>query len=159
MIAPIVAGILFSLLAMILGLLRPNGYRVFLGIFFLAMGIGVNLAFLLTQPDFVYVYGRNSWWPLYRTLTERIIGASTGVFGIALIVFEVLMGVFLLSRGVWVKIGLIATMVFVLALIPISPAQIAWVGPVVANCYLLTSRFETGVVGLIRTRRRRKRST
>jgi hypothetical protein len=157
MIAPIVAGILFSLLAVILGLLRPHAYRIFLGIFFLVMGIGVNLIFLITQPEFVYVYGRESWLPLYRTLTERIIGASPGGFGIALIMVEVLMGAFLLSRGVWVKIGLIGTMAFVLALVPISPAQIAWVGPVVANGYLLTLRFDTGVVGLIRTRRRRKR--
>ena len=53
MVGPIVAGAVYSLLVIVLGFFRPNTGRIFLGIFFLAMGIGVNLSFLITQPTFV----------------------------------------------------------------------------------------------------------
>jgi len=158
MAGPVVAGILFSMLVVVLSVLRPNAGRLFLGIFFVLMGIGVNLTFVLTQPDFVYEYGQGSWLPLYRTLTERVIGLSPTVFGIALIVFEVLMGVLLLSRGTWVKVGLVGTAVFVLALVPIHPQQIAWIGPAVANVYLLTRSFDADVLTMIRTRRAKRRT-
>lgn len=67
------------------------------------------------------------------------------------------MGGFLLSRGIWVKVGLIGTMAFVLAFVPIHPAQIAWVGPIAVNGYLLTRSFDTDVVILVRNRIREKR--
>lgn len=158
MAAPIAVGLVFSAVVVVLSLLRPNAGRIFLGIFFLVMGLGVNLTFVLTQPSFVYDYGAGAWLPLYRTLTEGIIGINPTAFGILLIVFEVAMGLLLLSRGVGVKVGLIGTMVFVLALVPIHPAQIAWVGPVVANIYLLTKSFEADVITMIRNRKRGRRS-
>jgi hypothetical protein len=66
MVGPIVAGAVYSVLVIALSFLKPNAARIFLGIFFLATGLGVNLSFLLTQPSFVYDYGKNAWLPLYR---------------------------------------------------------------------------------------------
>ena len=157
MAGPIVVGVVYSLFVIVLSLLKPNAGRIFLGFFFVAMGIGVNVAFLLTQPSFVSDYGREAWLPLYRTLTESVIAPQPRIFGILLILFEVAMGLFLLSSGAWVKVGLIGTMIFVLALVPIHVAQIAWAGSVVANVYLLTKSFDTGVVKMIANRFRRKK--
>lgn len=157
MAGPIVVGVVYSLFVIVLSLFRPNAGRIFFGIFFVAMGIGVNVTFLLTQPDFVLNYGRESWLPLYRTLTESVIAPSPAAFGILLILFEVAMGLFLLSRGVWVKVGLIGTTIFVLALVPIHVAQIAWAGSVVANVYLLTKSFDTAFMTMIRERFGRKK--
>jgi hypothetical protein len=98
------------------------------------MGIGVNVAFLLTQPSFVADYGREAWLPFYRTLTESVIAPQPRVFGILLILFEVVMGLFLLSSGVGVKLGLIGSMIFVLALIPLYVSQIAG-----SRCPLITT--------------------
>ncbi len=154
---PIVVGVVYSLFVIALSLLRPNAGRIFLGFFFVAMGIGVNVTFLLTQPSFVFDYGREAWLPLYRTLTESVIALSPTAFGILLILFEVAMGLSLLNKGVWVKVGLIGTMIFVLALVPIHIAQIAWAGSVLANVYLLTKSFDTGFVAMIRERVRRKK--
>ena len=158
MAAPIAVGLVYSAVVVVLSLIRPNAARIFLGIFFLVMGLGVNLTFVLTQSSFVYDYGVNSWLPLYRILIERIIGINPAVFGVLLIVFEVTMGLFLLSRGVWVKIGLVATMAFVLLLVPIHPAQIAWIGPVAANIYLLTKNFEADLIMMIRSRKHRRKN-
>lgn len=157
MAGPIVVGAVYSLFVIVLSLLKPNAGRIFLGFFFVAMGVGVNVAFLLTQPSFVADYGREAWLPLYRTLTETIIAPRPRIFGILLILFEVAMGLFLLSRGIWVKVGLIGTMIFVLALVPIHVTQIVWAVSVAANVYLLTKNFDTGFVKMIADRRRRKK--
>jgi len=156
-VGPIVVGVVYSLFVIVLSLLRPNAGRIFLGIFFIAMGIGVNVTFLLTQPAFVLNYGRESWLPLYRTLTDSVIALSPMTFGILLILFEAAMGLFLLSKEVWVKVGLIGTTIFVLALVPIHIAQIAWAGSVVAHVYLLTKSFDTSLVKMIHKRFRRKK--
>jgi len=154
---PIVVGAVYSLFVIVLSLLRPNAGRIFLGFFFVAMGVGVNVAFLLTQPSFVADYGREAWLPLYRALTETIIVPQPRIFGILLILFEVAMGLLLLSRGAWVKVGLIGTMIFVLALVPIYVTQIVWAVSMAANVYLLTKNFDTGLVKMIADRRRRKK--
>jgi hypothetical protein len=73
-----------------------------------------------------------------------------------LIGFEVSMGILLLTRGAGVKIGLVGTMVFVLALVPISLPQIAWAGSIAGHIYLLTRRFDSDVVTQLRERRRRR---
>jgi hypothetical protein len=155
MIGPIVVGSVYSLLVIVLSVLKPNAGRIGLGIFFLAMGLGVNLTMALTQPTFVLEYGSGAWLPLYRTLTERIIGSAPLLFGVLLIGFEVSMGILLLTRGTGVKIGLVGTMVFVLALVPIALPQIAWAGSIAGHVYLLTRRFDSDVVELLRERRRR----
>ncbi len=157
MAGPIVVGAVYSLFVIVLSLLKPNAGRIFLGFFFVAMGVGVNVAFLLTQPSFVADYGREAWLPLYRTLTETIIAPRPRIFGILLILFEVAMGLLLLSRGAWVKVGLIGTMIFVLALVPIYVTQIVWAVSMAANVYLLTKNFDTGLVKMIADRRRRKK--
>jgi hypothetical protein len=159
MIGPIVVGIGYSLIVIVLSVLKPNAGRIVLGIFFLAMGLGVNLTMALTQPTFILEYGLGAWLPLYRTLTERIIGSAPLLFGVLLIGFEVLMGILLLTRGVVVKIGLVGTMVFVLALVPIALTQIAWAGSIAGHVYLLTRRFDSDVVTLLRERRRRRKNT
>ena len=155
---PILVGVVFSLVVILLSFIRPNAGRIFLGFFFIAMGIGVNLGFILTQPTFVYDYGVEAWLPLYRTLTESVIGLSPIGFAIFLIIFEVTMGIFLLSKKTLVKIGLIGTMAFVLVLMPITPEQFAWAGPVAANIYLLTKTFDRDVITMIGDRAGRKKS-
>lgn len=60
------------------------------------------------------------------------------------------MGLLLLSRGYCVKIDLFGTMVFVLALVPIHPAQIAWAISAVANALLLQRSYNVGLVAMIR---------
>jgi hypothetical protein len=154
-VGPIVAGIIYSLLVIVLSFSKPNAARLFLGFFFLAMGLGVNLSFLLTQPSFVYDYGKNAWLPLYRTLSDHVIAPVPMVFSILLILFEITMGIFLLSRGRWVKAGLVGVTVFVLALIPINIMQGLWALSVVGTIYLLTRRFDMGLLGIVKNRKRR----
>lgn len=152
MAGPIITGAVFSLVLIVLSIVKPNAGRIFLGVFFLVMGIGVNGTYLFTQPSFVFDYGYNAQFALYRSLTESIIGPAPLAFGIILIVFEVTMGIFLLSRGRLVKIGLIGAMAFVLMLVPIHYAQAVWAVSIGANIYLLTKHFNEGLLKMIKTR-------
>jgi hypothetical protein len=67
MTGPIVVGFVYSLIVIVLSVLKPNAGRIVLGIFFLAMGLGVNLT---------------------MALIGRIIGSAPLLFGILLIGFE-----------------------------------------------------------------------
>ena len=156
MIIQIAVGIAYSSLVVILCFAKPNAGRIFLGFFFIAMGIGVNLTFVLVSPTFVADYGRAAWFPLYRMLTELIIVPSPVIFGILLIIFEVTMGILLLSEGKWVKFGLIGTMVFIAGLAPIHIAQVAWAGSIAGHIYCLTKEFDTSFITMVSSRFRKK---
>ena len=153
MAGPIVVGVVYSGLVIVLSFLKPNAARIFLGIFFLAMGLGVNTYFLITEPSFVYDYGKDAWFPLYRILNDRIIAPAPRVFAVLLVVFEIAMGVFLLSRRRWVKAGLIGVTVFVLALVPINIVQGVWALSIIGTIYLSTRNFDTGLLAMIKRRR------
>lgn len=154
MTGPIISGIVFSLLVITLALWKPNGARIFLGFFFIAMGIGVNVPFVLMQPNFVLNYGQGAWLPLYRTLSDSIIAINPAAFGILLIIFEVLMGFLLLNKGTKVKIGLVGISLFVIMLTPLYISQIAWAGAVIGFGYLLTQDFDKNLSEMIQDRRK-----
>lgn len=80
MAGPIITGVVFLLAVIVISVLKPNAGRIALGFFFLAMGLGVNTAFLATHPQFVTDYGADSWLPLYSTLTRIVIAPNAGLF-------------------------------------------------------------------------------
>jgi hypothetical protein len=149
MAGPIITGLIFSTIVIILSMYKPNICRVFLGIFFIAMGLGVNVSYLITQPFFVYEYGMGAWMPLFRNLTESIIGINPKLFGILLIVFETLTGLLLMGKGIWVKLGIFTASLFILMLIPLYYSQIAWAVSVFGILYLLRLDYTLDVFGKI----------
>jgi hypothetical protein len=65
---------LFSLLVLFLCLLRPGAGRIFMGIFFLVMAIGVNLVLALIAPDMFVALGTDdALVPLYRWFFENVV--------------------------------------------------------------------------------------
>lgn len=152
MAGPIITGLLFSLFLIIFSWKKPNGARIFLGIFFIIMGLGINVPFLLIKPNFIAEYGQGAWFPLYRTLTDLIIKPYPYLFGILLICFEITMGVLLLGKKKSVKIGLIGTMLFIIMLSPLYKSQLAWTISIIGHIFLLKKEFNTSFIELIRKR-------
>jgi len=152
MIGPIISGLVFSTLIIILSVFKPNACRIFLGFFFLAMGLGVNLYFVINQPYFVFEYGMGAWLPLYRALTESIIGLNPVLFGVLLIIFEVLVGLALLGKKNRVSLGIFSASLFILLLIPLYYSQIAWSFSVVGILFLLRNKYENNVLEMIRAK-------
>ena len=152
MIGPIITGLVFSGLIILLSIFKPEGCRIFLGFFFIVMGLGVNLSFVITQPFFVYEYGMGAWLPLFRSLTESIIGLNPVLFGVLLIIFEVLVGVALLGKNNWVNLGILFASAFILFLIPLYYSQIAWSFSVVGVLLLLRKKYENNVLEIFKTK-------
>lgn len=142
MTGPIIVSSIFVLAVVGLCFWRPNAGRIFLGCFFLVMALAVNGTFILTDPQSYTGYLTGSWLPLYRDLTALTVARNPIPYGILLAVFEITMGILLLSKSPWVKYGLIGTMVFVAALGPVSVMQIPWLGLLAGQAYLLTKTFD-----------------
>lgn len=150
MLGPILTGIIFSAIVILLCIFKPEAGRCFLGFFFLLMALGINIPYIITQPYFVYQYGMSSQFPLYRDLTESIIGLNPILFGVLLIVFEVTVGLSLLGRRNWVKAGLLLSSLFILLLVPIQYPQIAWALCVPVVLKRMKREYERNVIELIR---------
>jgi hypothetical protein len=149
---PIVVSSVFVLAVVILCLNKPNAGRIFLGLFFLAMALGVNGFFTFTNPQGYADYAGGALIPLYRDLALTIIELSPVGFGLLLMAFEVTMGLLLLHKHRSVKYGLIGTMVFLVGIAPLGFIQFPWLGLLIGQAYLLTKEFETSFLEALRIR-------
>lgn len=160
MAAPYVVSAVFVLAVVAFCFLKPNGGRLFLGFFYLAMALGVNGAFVLTSPDSYTGYVAGSYWPFYRDVALWLINLLTPVvFGLLLAAFEIAVAVLLLSRGRNAKIGLCAVIVFIIGIAPISTMQLPWLGFAVAAGYLLRKDYPRSIMEMLAGRRTSMRAT
>ena len=151
MLIPIVVSSVFVVAVVILCLTRPNTGRIFLGLFFLAMALGVNGFFTFANPQGYIDYASAALIPLYRDVALTIIELSPIGFGLLLIAFEITMGLLLLHKRRSVKYGLIGTMVFLIGIAPLGFVQFPWLGLLIGQTYLLTKEFETSFLETLRT--------
>lgn len=149
MTAPLIISSLFVLAVVILCFLKPNAGRIFLGFFFLIMAFGVNGTFILTNPQGYVDYLGTSLLPLYRDLSRVTVALNPVPYGVLLMLFEIAMGLLILSRQRYIKIGLIGTMIFVIGLAPVSIMQIPWLGLLVGQGYLLSKEFDQTFLELV----------
>ena len=154
MLAPIIISSVFVLAVIILCLVKPNTGRIFLGLFFLVMAIGVNGSFTFGNPGAYVEYASGALVPLYRDLAVTIVEINPTLFGLMLMAFEIAMGLLLLHKGKSVKIGLIGTMVFLIGIAPLSVVQIPWLGLIIAQAYLLNKEFDATFWEIIRSKLR-----
>jgi len=107
MLTPYIVSTVFVLTVVVLCFARPNAGRIFLGLFFMAMGIGVHGAIILTNPQVYMGYANGTLIPLYRELSLRVIAALSPVlFGLLVAAFEIAVGLMVLNKQKYVKMGL-----------------------------------------------------
>jgi len=154
MIIPIFVSSVFILAVVILCLTKPNAGRIFLGLFFLVMAIGVNGSFTFTNPQAYVEYASGALIPIYRNIALTIVELNPVLFGLLLMALEIAMGLLLLHKGKSVKIGLIGTIVFLIGIAPLSVIQLPWLGLIIGQAYLLTQDFETTFFEIIQSKMR-----
>ena len=145
---------MFILAVVILCLTKPNAGRIFLGLFFLVMAIGVNGSFTFSNPQAYVEYASGALIPVYRNIALTIVELNPVIFGLLLMAFEIAMGLLLLHKGKSVKIGLMGTIVFLVGIAPLSVVQIPWLGLIVGQAYLLTKEFDTTFLEAMRSKLR-----
>ena len=154
MLIPIIVSSVFVLAVIILCLVRPNAGRMFLGLFFLVVAIGVNGSFTFTNPQAYVEYASGALIPLYRDIALTVVELNPVLFGLLLMGFEIAMGLLLLHKQKSVTIGLIGTMAFLIGIAPLSFVQIPWLGLIIGEAYLLTKEFDTTFLETIRSKLR-----
>jgi hypothetical protein len=158
MLTPIIVSSIFILAVVILCLVKPNAGRIFLGIFFLVMAIGVNGSFTLTNPQAYIDYASEAMIPLYRELALIVINLNLTVFAMLLMVFEIAMGLLVLHKHRSVKIGLVGMMIFLIGISPLSLLQLPWLGLLIGQAYLLTKDFDASFLEMVRSALHKRRS-
>jgi hypothetical protein len=144
MLVPMLISSVFVLFVIGLCLIKPNAGRIFLGLFFLVMALGVNGSFTFGNPQAYLDYAEGALIPFYRDLAVGVITLFTPViFGLLLMTFEIAMGLLLLHKQKSVKLGLIGTIIFLIGIAPLSIVQIPWLGLVIGELYLLRKEFDT----------------
>jgi len=130
--------------------LRPHGTRIFLGLFFIAMGLGVNLVLLVANPGSFVALGSHSFVPFYRWVFENLVTQYPALMIGPVIVFEVAVGFLILSRGTAARVGLIAAIAFLLAVTPLNAECLP--NPILALALAVLFRrpWETGVWEAVR---------
>lgn len=152
MLIPIIISSIFILAVVILCFLRPNAGRIFIGIFFLIMALGVNGYFTFANPQGYIEYASSALIPFYRDIALAVVEVNPVVFGLLLMAFEITMGLLLLNKYKAVRIGLIGTIAFLIGISPLSYLQIPWLGLIIGEAFLMTKEFDTTFLELIRSR-------
>jgi hypothetical protein len=130
----------FCLLVLVLCLVRPNAGRSFLGIFFLVMAIGVNVVTVLVDPNSYIGLGADSYIPLYRWVFTNLVTLAPLLFVLPVAAFEIAIGLLMLSKGKYVKWGLIGGIGFLVVITPLGIWTLA--NPILAAAMAVLLRRE-----------------
>ncbi len=154
MINPFTVSVAFVLAVVVFCLAKPNAGRIFLGFFYLAMAIGINIVTVIANPQSYVEMGKDALIPLYRELFVKVIALNPPLFVLPIAAFQIAMAFLILHKGRYVKIGLIGTMIFVIGVTPLGTIQFPWLGLVLAQAFLLTKEFDTTFLEILRSKLR-----
>jgi hypothetical protein len=132
-----------------------NIVRIIFGFVFMA-GAVVNAFLALTQPEVYTTFADTSIVPVYRELWQSLVVPHLGFWLGLTVLFEITTGILILSKGVWVKVGLTLAILFFLFLVPFW-----WEGGAMINivfallvALLLRYDYDDSIIDLIRRKRK-----
>ena len=131
-------------------LLRPHGTRVFLGLFFIAMGLGVNLTLTLTDPQSFVGLGSHSFLPPYRWVFENLVARNPVLMVAPVIAYEVAIGALMLGKGTNARLGFGGAIVFLLAITPLNAECLPNPILALAAARLWRIRWEKSLLDMVR---------
>jgi hypothetical protein len=147
----IIWSIVFVLIVITTCIIKPNIGRIFLGIFYLVMAIGINLVNAFINPQATVQMGEASLLSLYRIIFSEIVAVAPSFFIILISLFEITMGLLILNKHKKVKVGLIGTSIFLVLITPFGYIQIPWLGIAAIQLYLLRIEFNRTLIEILRS--------
>ena len=118
-----------------------NIWRAFIGLAYLAAAV-FNTVYTLPRSDQLDGYADGAWFPFLGDFMRDVFMPNGDLFMILVIAFEVAVAVLILSRGSYVDAGVVASVLWVLAVLPF----LAWP-------YLITNLVLALMQGVILFRR------
>jgi hypothetical protein len=95
-------------LVLLLYVLRPYAGRIFVGVFFLVMVVGVNVVLVLVAPDqFVALGTAAPVLPPYEWFFANFVALAPHLFGLLAAAYETAVALLMLSNGRYPKWGLL----------------------------------------------------
>jgi len=144
----------FCLLVLLLCLVRPYAGRIFVGIFFLIMAIGVNVVMVFVDPNSYIGLGADSFIPLYRWVFINLVALAPPLFVLPVAAFEIAIALLMLSKGRYVKWGLIGGIIFLIAITPLGIWTLGNPIMALALAYLLTKEYHRDFLEMLHLRTR-----
>jgi hypothetical protein len=144
--------LVFVLVVLALCWFTPNAARIFLGFFFIAMGIGFHLILILLDPHGYDGFSTTALFPLYRWGFREIVMRSPLAFAFAAAAFEIAVALLMLSKRQYAKLGLIAGSLFLLAITPLVVETLPNALLALGLGYLATKAFPISFWELVRAK-------
>lgn len=132
----------FVLVVMIISVLKPNAGRIFLGVFYLIMAVGVNCVNAFTNPQSTVQMGAESLIPFYRTLFNDFVSVAPSFFILIVALFQIIVGLLILNKHKKVKLGLMGASIFLILITPFGVIQLPWLGIAAVQIYLFMKDFD-----------------
>jgi hypothetical protein len=139
--------------------LRPQAARLFVGGFFGVMGLVVHGLLVITNPEGYVRFAEQALLPFYRQIGLFLTEPNPRAFGIVMLILEVTLAALILSRGRWVKVGILGAILFLVGLSPLGFDVMANLLLAAALVYLLTQDFPRDAFTMLRDRRGRSTPT
>lgn len=149
-INPYTTIIALALFMILFAIWKPQVSRIFLGIFFIVMALGVNLSFVLTDPTLFVEAGRNALLPIYKWFFTVVLAWNPVVFAIPLILIEITIGGLILCKGKYVRYGMIAAVIFCLLLTPVGKEELTSPLMAIAPAIMIHKQFDLSLWDLIK---------
>lgn len=150
---PFLVVLVFALVFLGLVIFKPTAARIFIGLFFLLMALGVNTPLMLTHPELYPAAGAHALLPLYIWFFNTILPLAPIPWIIALICVEISIGCAILSKGSLVHFGLLGGALFCLAIGPVGVEELS--SPVIGLgiLALLRCRYPTSLLEMLHIRK------
>ncbi len=152
MLTPFTIWLLFSLVVAVLCWAKPGAGRIFMGCFFVLMAIGVNVVVTLVNPGIYVEFSKTAFIPLYRWVVLNVVALAPVLFGLGLATFELVLAALMLSKGQYVRLGLISAILFQLAITPASTETLACPVFALALALLLRKEYDRSLLDMLRAR-------
>jgi hypothetical protein len=150
----VTASVVYALLTTLI-IVRPATGRRLLGLFFVAMGVGVNGALTVLAPQMFVELARQAPWAWYRAVGMALVEPAPRLFGVTMVLVEVVLALLLLGRGRAARAGLIAVAVFLIGITPLGGYTLA--NPILAAGALRLARLDWPTWAFARPARRPRR--
>lgn len=112
--------LIFCIAVLVLCLIRPQAARIFAGVFFIIMAVGVNIVLTIAAPDQFMRLADAPVVPFYAWFFENLVAPAPQVLGILAAAGEIAIGLLILSGGKRSKIGLVGAVIFLLVVTPLG---------------------------------------
>ena len=159
MLTPLIIWLSFTVFVLFFCLAKPGAARIFLGFFFIAMALGVNAVTIIVAPGPYAELGADSFFPFYSWFFLNFVAKNPVIYVLPIIVFEIAIGLLLLGKRKYVKIGLLTGMVFLFAITPLSLLTLPNVILGIALATLLRKDYGRTFFDIIRGKKRPPSST